>query len=90
MAQKLDTTPANTETSGPAETLFTITPSDTVDVAFVTTGIYVGTAGDLAVIDRRTQSIVIFRSVPAGSILPIRVDRVRATGTTAGNLVGLA
>ncbi|MFD2235927.1 spike base protein, RCAP_Rcc01079 family [Aureimonas populi] len=76
--------------SGPANRLFAVTPSDTQSLPFVTTGLYVGGAGDLAVLDRATGQTVVLRAVPAGSVLPIRVARVLATGTTATDIVGLA
>ena len=48
--------------------------------------IYVGTAGNVAV---RTigGDTVTFTSVPAGTILPVMVDQVLSTGTTASNMV---
>ena len=79
-----------TEAYGPARRLFAIAPNDGVDLLFVTTGIYVGATGNLSVIDRDTGTAVTFEAVPAGTILPIRVARVRATGTSASALVGMA
>ena len=76
--------------SGPAKRFFAATPSNTADLAFVTTALYVGGAGDVTVrADGSTQNVT-FTAVPAGSVLPIRVARVMATGTTATNIVGLA
>ena len=65
-----------------------VTTSDTAELARVTRALYVGGAGNIAVVmaDRTT---VTFAGVPAGTVLPIRVRQVRATGTTATNLVGL-
>lgn len=75
---------------GPANRLFAVVPSDTADLPFVTTGLYVGNGGDIAVKDRSTGSTIVFKNVPAGSGLPIRVARVLATSTTATDIVGLA
>lgn len=75
---------------GPANRVFPIAKSDTAELAFVTTGVYVGGAGDVAVKDRVSGDTVVFVAVPAGTLLPIRVGRVMATGTSATNLVGLA
>lgn len=63
-----------------------VTPSDTAD----NTGsaIYVGGAGNV-VVDTETGQTVTFTAPPVGAILPIRVVRVRATGTTATNLLRL-
>lgn len=89
-AQKLDAVAPHVNPSDPASTVFPVAPSNTVDLLFLTTALYVGTAGNVAVRDRRTGATVVFRNVPAGAILPIRVARVLATGTTATDIVGLA
>lgn len=68
---------------------YAITPNDDTDVAQVTRAIYVGTGGDLTVILADDSNPVTFKNVPGGTMLPIRVDRVRATATTASNLLGL-
>lgn len=73
----------------PASYAFAITPNDSADLAYVTRGIYVGTAGALVVILVRDSAEVTFAGVPAGTLLPLCVKRVKATGTTATNLVGL-
>ena len=54
----------------------------------VTRAIYVGSGGTLAVRLLSGQTVT-FAGVSAGSILPPRADRVLATGTTAGSIVGL-
>lgn len=64
-----------------------ITPSDTTVVKF--RAIYVGGAGNLAVLMEGDTVATTFNSVPAGSILQIRVQKVMATNTTATNIVGL-
>jgi hypothetical protein len=74
--------------TAPASQGVAIVPSSTTDLPFVTRAIYVGTAGDLAVV-MRTGGTVTFASVPAGTLLPIRALRVLET-STAGSLVGLA
>jgi hypothetical protein len=74
---------------GPASQMFAITPSDVTDLAFLTSGLYVGGAGDIAV-QGATGASVLFKAVPVGSILPIRASRILASGTTATNIVGLA
>jgi hypothetical protein len=75
--------------SGPATRCDAITKSDTVDLARVTRGIYVGGAGDIAVI-ASSGTTATFSAVPVGTILPIRVSRVMSTGTTATLLIGLS
>jgi len=64
-----------------------VVPDDDVDQTY--NALYVGEVGDVAVITESGES-VIFVAVPAGSILPIRVKRVLATGTDADSIVGLS
>jgi hypothetical protein len=63
-------------------------PSDSVPLALTTRAIYVGQGGDLR-LRMASSEIVTLAAVPAGSLLPLRVEQVLATGTTAGALVGL-
>lgn len=53
-----------------------------------TTGLYVGGAGNVVVKMASGQDDVSFAGVPAGTILPIRVDQVK-TASTASNIVAL-
>lgn len=71
---------------GPARNAAVVTPSDTVDLTFVSRGIYVGVAGNLAVIMSGGQNLVI--PVPAG-LNPLAVSRVLSTGTTATGIVAV-
>ena len=68
-----------------------VTPSDTNKLRKHTRGIYVGVTGDLTVHFLRggASTFVTFVAVPAGAMLPIRVDMVRATNTTATSIVAL-
>jgi len=65
-----------------------VTPSDGMVMPRHTRGIYVGSAGDL-VVRMVAGTTVTFVSVPAGALLPLRTDMVKATGTTAANIVAL-
>ncbi|QOG06002.1 hypothetical protein IGS74_15780 [Aureimonas sp. OT7] len=75
---------------GPAGAFFAVAPNDVANLGYITTGVYVGGAGDIALADPLTGAAVVFKAVPAGSILPVRTARVLATGTTATFIVGLA
>ncbi len=75
--------------TAPASRCFTITPDDNADLAHATKAIYIGTAGDLAVIPLRGSEAVVFRNLPAGGLLDVRAKAVHATGTTASDLVAL-
>lgn len=74
---------------GPASNAVAVTPSDSTDLTYTTRALYVGGAGTVVVNMNDTGSSISFVAVAAGSVLPIRVDRVRATGTTATNIVAL-
>jgi len=74
--------------AGPHDLMAAVTPSDSADLANVTRGVYVGGAGDLTVINAAGTTVT-FKAVPAGTLLPIRVARIKATLTTATNLVAL-
>lgn len=64
-----------------------VTPNDTTDLTVVSRSVYVGTGGNLEAILAGDTTSVIFMNVPAGSMLPIRVSRIRAAGTTASNIL---
>lgn len=72
----------------PAASGFAITPSDGADLAEVTRAVYVGTAGNLAV-TTLTGEDLLFVGVPGGTFMPVRLRRIKATGTTASAMVGL-
>jgi hypothetical protein len=63
-----------------------VTPNDSTVVAF--RALYVGATGNVSVMGLDGATVT-FASVPAGGILPIACIRVRSTGTTASNIVGL-
>ncbi len=72
----------------PASHAFAIAASDTVNLADVTRALYVGGGGDLSVVMLSGET-ALFSAVVTGTILPLRVRRVNATGSTASDLVGL-
>lgn len=74
--------------SAPAQRGFAITPSDAVDLAAETRGLWIGASGDLALVLASGDEITLAGAL-GGTVLPLRVRRVRATGTTATQLVGL-
>ncbi|CDZ26305.1 hypothetical protein [Neorhizobium galegae] len=81
---------ANTQASlsGPAASGFSITPSDSSDLPETTRALYVGTGGHLSVRMLSGETLAL-SNVPAGGLLPLRVTRVFATGTTAAAITGL-
>lgn len=65
-----------------------VTPSDANNLPWNAEVLYVGGAGDVAVVPV-TGSSVVFSSVPAGTQLRIRCKQVLSTGTTATDIVAL-
>ena len=84
-----------TGADAPADLAVAISPSDSTDLPNNTRAIYVGGAGNITCImacdvtNSGAGTNVVFTAVPVGTILPICVCRVKATGTTATNLVAL-
>ncbi|PHR59883.1 MAG: hypothetical protein COA47_08860 [Robiginitomaculum sp.] len=80
----------NTHTGldSPAAHAFAIVPDDANDLPEVTRALFVGIGGDITVITK-SGSEVLFSGLASGDILPVRTLRIKATGTSAGNIVGL-
>jgi hypothetical protein len=74
--------------SAPADDGFAIVPNDTTELPEVTRAIYVGTGGNIAV-RMASGATLTFANVAGGSLLPARVTRVLAAGTTADQIIGL-
>lgn len=65
-----------------------VTPSDTVSLTKTARALYVGGAGNITAL-MPDGSVVLFSNVQGGSILPVLVNRVNATATTATSIVAL-
>lgn len=72
----------------PAEAAHTVVPNDTTDLPHASRALYVGISGDVA-LQLVSGDTVVLRNVQGGVIYPLRVSRVLALGTTAGELVAL-
>lgn len=72
----------NKEPLAPFAAAAAITKSDTVPLTYISRGVYVGGAGDLDVI-MADGSEVVFKAVPAGTLLPIQISQLMSTNTTA-------
>lgn len=75
--------------TAPAKAAFSIIPDDSADLPALARALYVGTGGDLVLRAVDSDADATFANLPAGTILPVRVRAVRATGSTAANIVGL-
>lgn len=65
---------------------FAVTPGPG-DLADIPRALWVGTGGDLAI--TLASGDVILKSVPDGTLLPVKPSRVLSAGTTASNIVAL-
>ena len=66
-----------------------ITPSDTAEQGPpILSGVYVGGAGDVTLVTE-VGTTTTFKAAPVGATTFCRTRRIKATGTTATNLVGL-
>jgi len=74
--------------SDPAGYAATVTPSDGTDLASPTRSLHISVAGTLRVTMYPSGTVQDFPNVPVG-ILPLRVSRVHATGTSATGIVAL-
>lgn len=63
-----------------------VTPSDTAEN--YGSAIYIGGTGTVAVVTEGGDSVT-FTAIPAGTTFVLRVKQVKATGTTATNIVRL-
>jgi len=88
----IDKANASNGITDPSSLYFAVTTSDTADsgdMAYVSRALYIGVGGDLVAV-RTDGTEVTFVGVAAGTIVPIRAKRVKATGTTAASIVALA
>lgn len=67
---------------------FAVTKSDATVFQPMTKALYVGGTGDVAV-RMADGTALTFSAVPAGAVLPIQVQQVLLTGTTATLILGL-
>lgn len=75
--------------ANPARDAFMVAPHDTDPLPRLPKALLIGTTGTLTLraVDAASDIAV---TVQAGQIVPIRASHVRATGTSAGEIVGLA
>lgn len=74
----------------PSRAPYAIEPNDTQALTLVPKGIYVGTGGDIVLRGVDGTVDVTYRNLPDASYVAVRALYVRATGTTATDLVGEA
>lgn len=77
-------------TVAPSSAPYAVTPNDTTPLPVIPRGIYVGTGGDVTLCGVGTNVDVTYRNLPDASYVAVRAAFVRATGTTAANLIAEA
>ncbi|CAN5337019.1 hypothetical protein BH09PSE3_BH09PSE3_04190 [soil metagenome] len=77
-------------TTAPARAPFAITPHDINEIMMLPKGIYVGTGGNVTLRGVGGSADVVYRNLPDASYINVRAQFVRATGTTAADLIGEA
>lgn len=78
----------NSDNTSPSEFAAAVTPADGTDLTNgICRGLFIGVAGNVNL--DVGGATVLFKGLSAGSILPVRASRVRATSTTATDIVAL-
>ena len=72
--------------TSPASRAAAVTPNNTTDLTAVARALWIGGAGDVAVITAGGDTVTF---VNASGVLPVRVKRVLATGTSATGIVAV-
>ncbi|MDR6115778.1 MULTISPECIES: hypothetical protein [unclassified Sphingomonas] len=76
--------------NSPSRAPFPVTPSDTLPLPQIPKGIYVGIGGDVTLRGIDGAVDVTYRNLPDASYIAVHAAYVRATGTTAANLIAEA
>lgn len=69
---------------------YTIIPNDVTAIPTIPKGIYVGTGGDVTLRGVGADMDVTYKNLPDASYIAVRAQYVRATGTTASDLIAEA
>ena len=72
---------------GPCRRAAAVAPADGTDLGNVTRALYIGVTGDVVIITQGGDTVTL-KAVPVG-LLSIAAARVKATGTTATNIIAL-
>ena len=75
--------------SAPARRAVAVVPHDSNPLTDIPKALYVGTGGTIAMRGVDGAADQSWKNVPPGAILPFRAQYVRATGTTAADILAL-
>jgi hypothetical protein len=76
-------------TDYPARSLRAVTPNNSTDLDFVPKALWIGAAGNVAILAFEDSAAVTLVGCQAGQIIPVRAKRVLSTGTTATSIVAM-
>lgn len=65
-----------------------VTPADGTDLVTMSRALWIGGAGNIVLVTQDGSTITL-KGVQAGTLIPIRATRVKATNTTATDIVAL-
>ena len=77
------------QVSAPATRAVSVTPHDSNALADIPKALFIGTGGTIVMRGANDSADRSWKNVPSGSVLPFRAQYVRATGTTAADLLAL-
>ncbi len=77
------------DVSAPATSAVAVVPSDTAPLTDIPKALYVGTGGSVTMRGVNGSVDTLWKNVGSGTILPFRARYVRATGTSAADLLAL-
>ncbi|WP_066798799.1 spike base protein, RCAP_Rcc01079 family [Sphingomonas soli] len=75
--------------SAPATRAVHVTPHDEDALGDIPKALFVGTGGDLTLRGVGGGDDAVWKNVASGTIVPLRAEYVRATGTTADDILAL-
>ncbi|WEK43658.1 MAG: hypothetical protein P0Y64_02150 [Candidatus Sphingomonas colombiensis] len=75
--------------SSPARSAAAVSPHDTNALTDIPKALYVGTGGTIVMRGVAGLADQTWKNVPNGALLPFRAQYVRATGTTATDILAL-
>lgn len=76
--------------TGASRRPYVVTPDDNAELPVVPKGIYVGTGGDVTLRGVDAAADVTYRNLADGSYVAVRAQYIRATGTTAADMIAEA
>jgi hypothetical protein len=75
--------------SAPATRAVAVVPHDVNALTDIPKALYVGTGGNVTMRGVGGTADSVWKNVPDGAVLPFRAQYVRATGTTAADILAL-